>query len=258
MLQASLVFLIGTVASVIGAVTGVGGGILIKPLVDTFDILEANATTFLSGSTVLAMSIVSVWRNLRSDISIKKGCTVYLAIGSALGGIIGKYVFRIFIQGSIKSYSITIWQNAIILFLTACVFVYEIRKKEIKDFHIKSIFKTTCIGAALGIISSFLGIGGGPINIMVLSLCFSMKGKMIASNSIVIILFSQVSSLIYTLLTGVPYINPIWLIIMMSGGIIGGIIGNRIMQAISVRKSEYAFKVLLLFIMLLCAYNMLK
>lgn len=38
-------------------------------------------------------------------------------------------------------------------------------------------------GSVLGIFSSFLGIGGGPINLMILSFFFSMDTKTAAFNS---------------------------------------------------------------------------
>ena len=42
----------------------------------------------------------------------------------------------------------------------------------------------------LGILSSFLGIGGGPINLVVLFFFFSMDTKTAAQNSLYTILFS--------------------------------------------------------------------
>ena len=51
-------------------------------------------------------------------------------------------------------------------------------------------------------LSAFLGIGGGPINLAILSFCFSMDSKTAALNSLYIILFSQAASFINTLVRG--------------------------------------------------------
>ena len=51
------------------------------------------------------------------------------------------------------------------------------------------------IGVFLGIISSFLGIGGGTSNVAVLFFFFSMEAKEAAKNSLYIIIFSQISSI---------------------------------------------------------------
>ena len=85
------------------------------------------------------------------------------------------------------------------------------------------------IGLLLGIMSSFLGIGGGPINLVVLGYFFSMDTKTAAANSLYIILFSQTASLLATLLTAsVPEFRIPALILMVAGGIGGGIVGRKL------------------------------
>ena len=46
-------FLICFLASIIGAICGVGGGVIIKPVVDAFGLLTISQASFLSGCTVL-------------------------------------------------------------------------------------------------------------------------------------------------------------------------------------------------------------
>lgn len=53
-------------ASVVGAICGIGGGVLIKPLLDAFGVLSVSTISFLSGCTVLAMSCYSVVRAKQS------------------------------------------------------------------------------------------------------------------------------------------------------------------------------------------------
>ena len=50
-------------------------------------------------------------------------------------------------------------------------------------------------------ISAFLGIGGGPLNIAILYYFFSMPPKVIVKNSLFIILFSQAASFMTTIIT---------------------------------------------------------
>lgn len=85
------------------------------------------------------------------------------------------------------------------------------------------------IGVILGILSSFLGIGGGPVNLVVLFYFFSMETKQAAMYSIYIILFSQIASLSGTLVKGnVPPFEPFTLLLMICCGIFGGLAGSRI------------------------------
>ena len=49
-------FLVSFLASVAGAVCGIGGGVIIKPLFDLCQLADVSAASFLSGCTVLCMS----------------------------------------------------------------------------------------------------------------------------------------------------------------------------------------------------------
>jgi hypothetical protein len=73
---ADCVFLfIACVASAIGATSGIGGGIIIRPVLDAFSGQGIAEINVLSGSTVLAMSLVSLLRSRGSGIVLehKKG-----------------------------------------------------------------------------------------------------------------------------------------------------------------------------------------
>ena len=85
--------------------------------------------------------------------------------------------------------------------LTLGTLVYTLYKGRIRTKRLQSVSVCLVIGLALGILSSFLGIGGGPFNLVILFYFFSMDTKTAAQNSLYIILFSQVTSLVTTLLT---------------------------------------------------------
>ena len=65
-----LFFAVSFGASVAGAVCGIGGGVLIKPLLDATGVLSVASVSFLSGCTVLAMSCYSVVKAKRSRDSL--------------------------------------------------------------------------------------------------------------------------------------------------------------------------------------------
>lgn len=90
--------------------------------------------------------------------------------------------------------------------------------------------------------SSFLGIGGGPINLAVLYFFFSMDAKTAAMNSLYIIFFSQFTSLISTLVTRtVPSFEPMALALMVAGGIGGGMAGRAVNKKLSNEAVEKLF-----------------
>ena len=105
------------------------------------------------------------------------------------------------------------------------------------------------IGLVLGVLSSFLGIGGGPMNLAVLSYFFSMNAKDAATNSLFIILLSQITSLLQTLLTGsLPEFEVVYLVFMVAGGVIGGYLGHFISARLREKQVEQLFLILLLVI----------
>ena len=115
------------------------------------------------------------------------------------------------------------------------------------------------VGLALGIMSSFLGISGGPINLIVLSYCFSMPTKVAAQNSLYIILLSQLSSLLQTTCTcSVPVFSWPVLIGMVLLGVLGGAVGRTVNRRIDSARVDRLFLGLLFLIMGICAYNFFR
>lgn len=112
------------------------------------------------------------------------------------------------------------------------------------------------IGFLLGIMSSFLGIGGGPINLVVLYYFFSMETKTAAQNSIYIICLSQISSLLLTLFTHtVPAVSPVLLIGMILCGLLGSAAGRKINARINNAVVDKLFMGLMCVIIGICCYN---
>ena len=117
-------------------------------------------------------------------------------------------------------------------------------------------FACLFIGLVLGVLSSFLGIGGGPINLVVLFFFFSMDTKAAAQNSLYIILFSQAASLLNSLATKtVPPCDLGLLAAMVACGILGGAAGRWMNRRMDGEMVNRLFKGLMLLIMAVCVYN---
>ena len=52
--------LVSFLASVIGCICGIGGGVIIKPVLDAFALYSVSTISFMSGCIVLAMTTYSV------------------------------------------------------------------------------------------------------------------------------------------------------------------------------------------------------
>ena len=94
---------------------------------------------------------------------------------------------------------------------------------------------------------------------VVLFFFFSMEAKEAAKNSLYIIIFSQLSSILSAMLTGsVPDFEILHLVCMVAGGIGGALIGAAISKRINNQGVEKILKVLLLLITTMDFYNILK
>lgn len=255
-----LFFIICFLASIVGAICGIGGGVIIKPLLDAFGIYDVTTISFLSGCTVLSMTTYSVIQSKRSGKAAVENSTILpLAIGAAIGGLIGKAVFSYIKSLSADPERVGLVQAVCLLIVTIATLVYTLAKKHIATLQVKGALIKCVIGCLLGVMSSFLGIGGGPINLVVLFFFFSMSTKAAAENSLYIIFFSQVASLISTIVTAsVPVFELMILLLMVSGGILGGICGRSINKKMKEKTVDYLFIALMVVMILINIYNIIQ
>lgn len=75
-------------ASIAGAICGIGGGVIIKPVLDLFSLDSVATISFLSGCTVLSMSCYSVGKSmLAGEKAVEMKTGTPLAVGAAIGGV---------------------------------------------------------------------------------------------------------------------------------------------------------------------------
>lgn len=252
-----LIFIVCLLSSAVGGVCGIGGGVIIKPVVDALGVLSVSALSFLSGLCVLSMSCISVFKQRKSRlVEVKQGTA--LALGAAVGGIAGKAVFDV-IKTHVGENPVGLIQSIVLALVTLGTLVYMLKKARIKTKRCQNPVVCVLIGLTLGIMSAFLGIGGGPINLCVLYYFFSMDTKKAAANSLYIILFSQLFSFGSTLIQGkVPTFPLLLLVLMVLGGVLGGMLGQKLNKKLNAKQVEKLFTGLLILIILICIYNAIR
>lgn len=251
-----LIFIICLSASVIGGICGIGGGIIIKPLLDALGVMSVSAISFLSGLTVMSMSLISVFKQRKSGL-VECKIGLELAIGAVIGGIIGNALFQSIKQGAGNDDFVGMVQASVLAVITLLTLIYSaFLRKKLPSYHVEKATACVGIGMMMGVVSSFLGIGGGPINLAVLFFAFSMDTKKAAANSLYIIMFSQIASFITSCVRGIiPDFPWVYLLLMVSAGVLGGMLGSRINKKISASTTDKLFAGLLAVIILICVYN---
>ncbi len=248
-------------ASVIGSICGIGGGVIIKPVLDATGIMPVTTISFLSGCTVLSMSGVSLYSHLkcRNQRKFDKHFATVIALGGVAGGLAGKEMYQAVIRNLSDTGQVGAIQAMVLLFLTGGTLVYTIFKDRIPTKKITCKGVIFIVGILLGIMSSFLGIGGGPINLIVLFYLFSMTTKQAAVYSIYVILFSQTASIISVFIQNkVPSFSMTVLVLMCVCGILGGLTGARLNRRLTDKTVDKLFMGLMAVIIIICVYNIFK
>ena len=242
-------------ATTLGAFVGLGGGVIIKPVLDFIGAEPRMQVDFLSSIAVFTMSVVSTGKAIRNKVEFKKDIIAFVSAGSIAGGFLGSYCMDLLgvvvAQEHIRCIQAFVLAS---LLLAVCIYV----SKQRFSFHIKNPVAICVVGLMLGFFASFLGIGGGPINVAVLTLFFSMNVKESAVYSVAIIFFSQLSKLATIFVTtGIePYTHQ-WktLIFILPAAILGGIIGSKFNRRFDDKLIRKIFSAVMLLLVALNIYN---
>ncbi|MDE6550817.1 MAG: sulfite exporter TauE/SafE family protein [Clostridia bacterium] len=252
----ALYFLIALICTFAGAITGMGGGVVIKPVLDLMGHFDSASIGALSSITVLAMSLTTFIRQVRKKRQTSITKLLALGISSAGGGALGQYIFELMTSGAASAQAIKVIQNSILLFLIVCIFFYMLFREKIKPLHLQNIVFYILVGILLGILSSFLGIGGGPLNVAILMLLFGMEIKEATFASIVTIMFAQIAKVVMILIGGgFGGYNLSMLPYMVIAGVLGGLIGSFVGKKISGKVTAVAFNLMQLAVMIICIVN---
>ena len=210
---------LGFAAGVLGSMIGLGGGIIVVPVL-TFagfsPTLAASNSLFAAFSNAIA-STISYSRQKRIEYSIG----LKLGLLSIPGTILGAYISSDITPGIFKIlFGLVLVASAIYIFLS--------KKIESKKSNISKLVIVLVVGASFfaGIISSFFGIGGGIIFVPLMVVAMGMGMKYAAPTSQLILLFASFSGLITHSILGHPdYYQALLLAIGAFGG---GLVGARL------------------------------
>ena len=202
------------------------------------------------GETQVAGLNLCVWAGCVSG-----GVVEVVAGGSVEGGFLGSKCMDLL--GTVAEQNIIRCVQAFILAsLIAAVCFYV--SKERKSFHVENNAAIIIVGLSLGFLASFLGIGGGPINVAVLTLFFSMNVKESAVYSVAIIFFSQITKLITMFATsGIDVYSHQWktLLFILPAAVLGGITGSKFNRIFDDKFIRKVFVAVMILIVILNLYN---
>ena len=235
---------LGFVSGILGSMIGLGGGIIIVPILTFLGFpptVAASNSLFAAFSNSVASTIsYSRQKRIESSLGLKLGL---LAIpGTILGAIISTDIapdiFKIL-------FGFLLIASSVYIFLRKQV---ESRKKIISKQLIIFIIGSSFFA---GIISSFFGIGGGIIFVPLMVVGMGMSMKRAAPTSQLILLFASLSGIIVHSILGHPdFLQSGFLAI---GSFFGGLVGAKL----SLSVKEQNLKILISIVLLIASAKLI-
>ncbi len=234
---------LGFAAGLLGSIIGLGGGIIIVPVLTFFGFspaLAASNSIFAVFSNAIASSIsYAKQRRIEYSIGLKLGLL------SIPGTIVGAYV------SSEITPSIFKILFALIL-ISASIYIFSKRKIEPKNYNLSKQIMILAIGASFvaGIMSGLFGVGGGIIFVPLMVIAMGLSMKNAAPTSQFILLFASGSALVTHTLLGHPDFYQA--LLLATGAFVGGLVGARL----SLEIKENSLKILISIVMVAAAVKM--
>lgn len=255
-----LYFLLAFAATLFGSLTGMGGGIFIKPVLDFTGRQDGASIGVLSSATVFVMSVIALFRQRKTPKGPAGGMAIPLSAGAIGGGVLGEKLFALLFAFA-PAGNVTVIQNAVLICLSVLVFVYMSKKSQNFSMprRVSGAIPSVAAGMVLGLISSFLGIGGGPFNVALIVLVFGAASNTAMRCSLFTIAFSQAAKLItIVLFSNITEYDLSMLPAMIAGGAAGGFSGGTLSIKLSPKIREALFRAAQLVIIIICVLNIIS
>lgn len=241
-------------ATLLGSFVGLGGGVIIKPVLDVINAHSLTEISFFLSCAVFAMSITSTTRHIIKKTPIKPSIVLLVALGSVGGGLLGNYLFNYALSVSSTPNTVRGIQSAILTVFLVCVIIFV--SGNFKTFNVKNPIAILLSGLLLGTAAAFLGIGGGPINVAFLTLMFSFTMRDAAVYSVAVIFFSQCANIISTYIkTGFSGFDMKVLLVIIPVAVIGGFIGSILNRKCNEKAIKVTFTIAVSSVAALSLYN---
>jgi uncharacterized protein len=234
---------LGFVAGVIGSIVGLGGGIVVVPVLTILGIphtVASSSSLFAAFSNSVA-STATYAKQKRIDY--KNGLRLGLfsipgtILGAILSGQVTPDVFKILFG---------------VVLVASCYYLFVKRNLGSKQGNISAKMLAVSSGASFfaGILSSFFGIGGGIVFVPLMIIGLGIAVKNATATSQLILLFSSAAGMITHALLG--HADFEYSVLLSIGAFAGGLVGARL----SLDIKENKIRILIILVILAAAIKL--
>jgi len=229
--------LLGFAAGILGSMIGLGGGIILVPIL-TF--LGFPPTAAASNSLFGALS-----NAVASTISYSRQKRIVYSLGLKLGLLsVPGTVLGALLSTNVASDIFKILFGFVLI--ASAVYIFIRKKIETTEKTFSTQMLIFAVGASFfaGLISAFFGIGGGIIFVPLMLVGMGMAMKKAAPTSQLILLFSSLSGVITHSILGHPDFIQAGLLAI--GSFIGGLVGARLSVDVKERYLQIIVSIVIL------------
>lgn len=268
----SILLLLGAcLAGFVGSLTGLGGGVIVIPLLTLgfgvdmrYAIGAALVTSIASSSGAAAAYIKEGITNVRIGMFLEIATTT----GAVIGAIVAMYLDKMYIA---------------IIFGLVLIFsaVRSVRKKEdntdyslpgdklsdklklngsyttpdgeVIKYNVHNVIGGYSLMTLAGILSGLLGIGSGALKVLAMDTAMKIPFKVSTTTSNFMVGVTAAASAVIYLQRG--YIDPGLALPIVVGVLIGAFFGSKILPKANVKKLRLLFSVVIFFLAISMMYN---
>jgi len=244
--------LFGFLISIAAALTGVGGGIFIVPLLTLFYSIEPVMAVGTSLATIVITSLASSANYLKQKrVYVKAG--LVLACATAPGGYIGAAITAVPV--------VKMWLGVIFgvfLILVAFQMVYKaLSTRPIKASVMvdpaferellgnwRKMLQGLCLSFFGGMASGLLGIGGGVVLVPVMCYALDIPIQFSIPTSMFIMIFTSIFGVANHVQLG--NVNAVYAVYLGVGSVIGAQVGAYVSRRLSSKSLSFVFAAMLI------------
>ncbi|RLL46524.1 sulfite exporter TauE/SafE family protein [Oceanobacillus piezotolerans] len=255
--------LIGTLAAFVGAIAGLGGGLVLVPSLFFLQHIS-DAFSWATPQTVVGISLLTmIFTGLSSTLAYVKvkrvdyRTGIIFLSGSIPGGMLGSWLNQF-----IHANEFLLYFGCLMIFISLLLFIKKdsytrkipSNKKGVrtiqlegKEYHYRvNMAGAFILSIVVGILSGLFGIGGGSIIVPAMMLLYGIPAHIATATSMFIIFFVSLSSSFTHIILG--HIEWEYVLLFIPGAWLGGKLGAKVNQLLSSKTLEWVLRILFILI----------
>ena len=209
------------VSAFFGLTAGLGATTLLRPLLDAISPLSPASIAILCTMATLGAALISAFFALSQPLPLHQDELILLAVGGALGGVLGDLMASRFVSVIPRDTAILL-QNALLFTLVALPAIYfRTLSRTVRPLSLTRLASFP-VALMVGLLASFLAFGAEPLTLMLYFLLFDAENDESSIAALTVSLCAMAGKLVVLLIRTRMSIPDADVLLWLLPGAIGG------------------------------------